>query len=114
MESSSNIYEDKSSLYRRLSWFILIVIEILLGLRFVLKFVGPDPGSEIPKFVYTVTQPLASPFLNALGNFKDERSVLEWTTLVAMALYWIIAWIIIRIFLTDHTVSTTESEKKYK
>lgn len=115
MNSSSDYSEDNPPYrYDRISWIALIVIEFLLGFRFVLKFTGSDPNSGLTGLVYNITQPLASPFLKALGVYKDEGIVLEWTTLIAMVIYWIISWIIIKVFLTDETISTPESERKLK
>jgi hypothetical protein len=114
MDSSSNSYETNPSLYGRLLQGAINVIEILLGFRFALKFIGSDPHVGLNLYIYKITQPFAAPFLKALGIYKEEGSVLEWTTLVAMVIYWIIAWLIIKIFLTDDTVSTAESEKKFK
>jgi uncharacterized protein YggT (Ycf19 family) len=113
INSSSDSSEDTPPYrYDRISWIALAVIEFLLGLRFALKFTGSDPNTGLTGFVYNITQPLASPFLKALGIYREEGIVLEWTTLIAMVIYWIIAWTIIKIFLTDDTVSTPESERK--
>jgi uncharacterized protein YggT (Ycf19 family) len=115
MDSLPNSNEDKPSYrYDKISWMAIIAIEFFLGFRFVLKFMGTDSNTGLAGFVYKITQPFASPFLKALGVYKTEGSVLEWTTLVAMVIYWIVAWIIIKIFLTDDAVSTPESERKIK
>jgi uncharacterized protein YggT (Ycf19 family) len=100
--------------YNKILWIVFSVIEFLLGFRFALKFMGSDPNTGLAKFIYKVTQPFASPFLKTLGVYKEEGSIFEWTTLIAMLVYWIVAWIIIKTFLTDDTVSTPESERKIK
>jgi len=41
-----------------------------------------------------------------------EGSVFEWTTLLAMLVYWIIALAIIKLFLMGKTVSTLEAAAK--
>lgn len=100
--------------YDRILWITLIVVEAMLALRFCLKFIGFDKDSGFSGLIYKITYPLVSPFLKALGTYKEEGSVFEWTTLAAMLLYLMVTWIIIRIFLTDNTVASPESEKKYK
>jgi YggT family protein len=108
-------HENRPSyLYARISRIFFTVIELLLGLRFVLKFTGAGANDWFVGIVYGLTQPLASPFLKALGVYEEQGVVLEWTTLIAMIIYWIVGWIIIKIFLTDDTVSTTESERKLR
>ena len=114
MDPSPNTYEYKPSPYSKIVRMVFIVIELLLGFRFALKFTGSDANSELTGFVYKITQPLVSPFLKALGSYKDEGSVLEWTTLIAMVIYGIVAWIIIKIFLTDDDILAPESERRFK
>lgn len=115
MDSSRNSYKNRPSyLYARISRIFFNLLEILLGLRFALKFTGAGADDWLVGIIYGLTQPFASPFLKALGVYEEQGVVLEWTTLIAMIIYWIVAWIIIKIFLIDETVSTTESERNLR
>ena len=101
-------------LYRgtQIVWYILGIIEILLAFRFVLKLFGANPLAGFTSFVYSITQVFASPFLNVFGITKLEGSTFEWTTILAMFVYWVIALGIIELFLMGKTVSTPEAAVK--
>lgn len=101
-------------LYRgtQIVWYILGVIEVLLAFRFVLKLLGANPGAGFTDFIYGVTYVFAAPFLNVFRITAVAGSVFEWTTLLAMFVYWVIAVGIIKLFLMGKTVSTPEAAVK--
>ena len=82
-------------------WYILGVIEVLLGFRFVLKLLGANPNSGFVDFIYSVTGILTAPFDNIFGvtstKSGDVRSVFEPSILVAAAVYALIAWGIVKL-----------------
>ena len=101
-------------LYRgtQIVWYILGVLEALLAFRFVLKLLGANPSAGFSSFIYNVSSPFAAPFLNVFHVTKVEGSVLEWTTILAMFVYWLIAFGIIKLFFMSKTVSTPEAAVK--
>jgi len=101
-------------LYRgtQIVWYILGVLEVLLAFRFVLKLLGANPGAGFSSFIYTVTYPFAVPFLNVFRITQVAGSTVEWTTLLAMFVYFLIAYGIIKLFLMSKTVSTPEAAVK--
>lgn len=113
MDSSFNSPTTKP-LYRgtQIVWYILGLIEILLLFRFVLKFLGANPSAGFTSFIYGVTYVFASPFISVFRITYVEGSIFEWTTLLAMLVYWIIAIGIIKLFLMGKTVSTPEAAVK--
>lgn len=90
-------------------WYILGLIEGLLLFRFVLKLLGANPGAGFSQFIYGITQLFAAPFLNVFGKSYVAGSVFEWTTVLAMLVYWLIALGIVQLFLMSKTVSTPEA-----
>lgn len=90
-------------------WYVLGVIETLLALRFVLKLMGANPEAGFSAFVYATTNIFAAPFLSVFRVTTIEGSIFEWTTLLAMLIYWIVAIGIIKLFLMSKTVSTPEA-----
>lgn len=117
MESSYDSFETKPSSSRgaKVAGIIINLIEFLLAFRFVFKLLGvSSTGSLFTSLIYGVTQPLVSPFLRALGVYQTNGKTLEWTTLLAMMVYWLIVWAIVKMFLTSSTVSTAEAERKIK
>ncbi len=76
--------------------FIFIVIEILLALRFFLKLMGANAASPFGIFLFGFTDPLASPFESLFANPQIGASKIEFTTMLALIVYPIFGWIIIR------------------
>lgn len=113
MDSS---YTSKSTkpLYRgtQIVWYILGLIEVLLTFRFVLKLLGANPAAGFTSFIYGITHLFAAPFLSVFRVSKVAGSVVEWTTILAMFVYWVLAYGIIKIFLMGKTVSTPEAAVK--
>lgn len=101
-------------LYRgtQVVWYLLGLIEVLLAFRLVLKLLGANAGAGFTDFVYTVTSPLTAPFLSVFRVSKVEGSVFEWTTILAMFVYWVIAWGLITLFVMGRSVSTPEAAVK--
>src|SRR6185369_16019044 len=101
-------------LYRgtQIVWYIVGLLEALLAFRFVLKLFGANPSAGFTSFIYGVTYPFAAPFLSVFKITKVEGSVFEWTTLLAMLVYWLIALAVVKLFLMGKTVSTPEAAAK--
>jgi len=101
-------------LYRgtQIVWYIVGILEALLAFRFVLKLLGANSAAGFTSFIYGVTSPFASPFLNVFKITKVQGSVFEWTTLLAMIVYWLIAMAIIKLFVMSKAVSTPEAAVK--
>lgn len=102
-------------LYRgtQIVWYVLGVLESLLVIRFALKLLGANAGAGFTSFIYNITYPFVAPFL---GVFKISRiiegSVFEWTTLLAMLVYWLLAVGIAKLFIMSRSVSTPEAAVK--
>jgi hypothetical protein len=101
-------------LYRatQVIWYILGLLEALLAFRFVLRLLNANPSAGFTSFIYSVSYPFASPFLNVFHVTRVEGSILEWTTLLAMLVYWLVAWGLVKIFFMSKTVSTPEAASK--
>lgn len=101
-------------LYRgtQVVWYILGLIEILLAFRFALKLLGANPAAGFTEFIYGVTYIFAAPFVSVFRISQVAGSVFEWTTILAMFVYWVVALGIIKIFLMGRAVSTPEAASK--
>ncbi len=101
-------------LYRgtQIVWYLLGLIEVLLAFRFFLKLLGANAEAGFTALVYGVTYVFAAPFLSVFRITQVAGSVLEWTTILAMFVYWVLAFGIIKLFLMGKTVSTPEAAVK--
>ena len=113
MDSSYNSPTTKP-LYRgtQVVWYILGLIEVLLAFRFFLKLLAANLSAGFSSFIYIVSYPFAGPFLNVFHASQVQQGVFEWTTLLAMFVFWLIAWGIVRLFFMSKTVSTMEAAAK--
>lgn len=120
MDYSNSQHVDSSTsrstkpLYRgtQIVWYLLGIVEILLAFRFVLKLLGANAAAGFTSFIYSATYIFAAPFLSVFKKTQVMGSVFEWTTLLAMFVYWVIAYGIIKLFLMGKTVSTPEAAEK--
>ncbi|HEX3046933.1 MAG TPA: YggT family protein [Bacillota bacterium] len=87
-------------------------LEALLAFRFILKLLGANPTAGFSSFIYKVSYPFAVPFLNVFRITQVRGSVFEWTTLLAMIVYWLIAWGIIKLLLMGKSVTTSEAAER--
>ncbi|MEX2006605.1 MAG: hypothetical protein WD877_00280 [Candidatus Saccharimonadales bacterium] len=100
---------DSKSTAASAVWYLLGVIEILIGFRFVLKLLGANPTNGFVDFIYTITGILTAPF-DSIFNVTstktgDVRSVFEPSILVAAAVYALIAWGIVKLINLNRTDS---------
>lgn len=96
---------ESQPLGERIVWFVAGILLVLLSFRFVLALLGANPANAFANFIYTVSHPFVAPFFSLFG-YRLQYGVtrVEVYTLVAMAVYAVVAYFIGRIFhLTPHT-----------
>jgi hypothetical protein len=93
-EHPQRVFEKKKAIFRtyQVIWYILAVIEVLLGFRVVLKAFGANPFSGFTSLIYGLSEPLALPFNGILRTSVSGNSVFEWSTIIAAAVYALIAY----------------------
>jgi uncharacterized protein YggT (Ycf19 family) len=79
------------TLYRakQVVWFITGLIVALIGLRFVLLLLGANVSTGFGAFILTITQPFVAPFLPL---FNEQGSSVEFSDLIAIAVYLLVGW----------------------
>jgi uncharacterized membrane protein YciS (DUF1049 family) len=93
-------------------WYILNAIEVVLLFRFVLRLLGANPEAGFTQFVYALSYPFVAPFLAVFNPSYVANATFEWTTLLAMLAYWVLAWGIVRLIVMGKPVSTVEAHEK--
>src|SRR5258708_1091168 len=73
-------------------WYLATLLEILLAFRFFLRLTGANPSAGFTNFIYTASYPFAEPFIAVFNPSVVGDRVFEWTTLLAMVVYLLIAW----------------------
>lgn len=79
-------------LAQRVIWFITGLICVIIATRFVFLLLGANPGAAFTDFVYALSAPFVAPFVGIFGEPTYGRSILEISSLVAIAVYVLIAW----------------------
>ena len=74
-----------------LLWF-LMVLEVTLLLRFLLKLIGADPNNPFAGFLYALTDILLYPFLNIVGSpsIHPPNQSFEFSTLIGVIVYFLV------------------------
>ncbi|MGB8644810.1 MAG: YggT family protein [Anaerolineae bacterium] len=76
---------------------ILVFVEGLIAIRFILRLLGANASAGFAQLIYGITAPLVAPFVGLFGTPRFDGSVFEFTSLVAMVVYALVAWLIIRV-----------------
>lgn len=98
--SPQKAYGTKKAIFRlyQVIWYILGVVEVFLGARILLKLIAANPNSAFTNFVYSISAPLALPFRGVLGTTTSLDSTIEWSTIIAMAVYAVVAVGLVKLF----------------
>ena len=81
----------------RVVWAVLGLLEILLGLRFVLKMIAANAASGFGSLIYGASGMFTAPFAGLVSTPASGGNVLEVTTLIAMAVYALFFWLVVRV-----------------
>ncbi|MDP4160279.1 MAG: YggT family protein [Bacillota bacterium] len=87
---------EKVKYWKRIVYYILGVIEVLLAFRLVFKLLGANPASAFVSFIYTLSNIFLAPFTGifrtATTRGVETQAVLEPAIIVAIIVYAVIAW----------------------
>jgi hypothetical protein len=95
-------------------WYLLDLLEALLLFRFILKLLGANPAAAFTQIIYALTAPFVLPFAAVFRTSHVIGATFEWTTLLAMLVYWLIAWAIVRLLVMGKPVTTAEADYRLR
>jgi len=78
-------------------WLLFGGLEALIGIRVILMLIGANPANPFTAFVYQLSSLFLWPFQNIVVNPAFQNSVLEITSIIAMIVYPLIGWAIVRL-----------------
>jgi uncharacterized protein YggT (Ycf19 family) len=92
----------------RVIWFVAGVIIVLLAFRFLLSLLGANTTNGFANFIYSTSHPFVSPFFNlfSYNSYSYGVSRFEVYTLVAMLVYFVVAWGLVRLVTINRYRST--------
>jgi hypothetical protein len=95
--------DEESFTAKRVVYYILGALEVLLAFRLVFKLLGANPGSGFVSFIYSVSQVFLAPFTaifrSASTQGIETKAVLEPSTIIGMIVYALIAWGIVKLII---------------
>ncbi len=100
VENRVETYEDKNIQKANLRYwitnilyFVLGVLEVILGLRFIFRLLGANAYNAFILFLYNFSHVFVGPFNNIFNDQTiGSKSVFELSTLIAMLIYALIFW----------------------
>jgi hypothetical protein len=92
-EREQRIFTFKAT---QLVWLMFGILEALIALRIGLMLIGANPGSPIVALIYGFTNLFLFPFSGMIGSPTAGNMVLELSSMFAMLIYGLIAWVVER------------------
>jgi protein-S-isoprenylcysteine O-methyltransferase Ste14 len=77
--------------------FAFGVLEGLIGIRILLRLIAANPANQFARFIYDITSLFLAPFFGLTATPAAGGSVLEIPSIIAMVVYALLAWAIIRL-----------------
>jgi uncharacterized protein YggT (Ycf19 family) len=98
--TASDPYEDRRNAAWRIGQLVYLIFGVviaLIAIRFVLLVLGANPNAGFTDVVYDVTGPLVAPFEGIFGAPNVETGVFDPASLVAIVVYSLIAWVVVKL-----------------
>lgn len=99
-----HIVEDVNLEYRQtiykitqLVWLLFGILEAMIGFRIALKLIGANPANWFTAFVYQLTDIFLWPFQSIIANPSVQGLVLEISSFIAMLVYALVGWVVVRL-----------------
>jgi hypothetical protein len=93
-EREKRIFSFKAT---QLIWLLFGILEALIALRIGLMLIGANPNSPIVAMIYGFTYLFLFPFTGLIASPTVGNMVLELSSMFAMLIYGLIAWVVERI-----------------
>ncbi len=99
-EQPQETYETKKTIFRsyQVIWYILGFIEVILFLRIILLMLGANTGSGFVDLIYGLSLIFAFPFMRMFSSTVVGDSIIEWSTIFGMVVYYLLAVGIVKLF----------------
>lgn len=100
MENKTVIVEDSEGRQafqiEQIIYLLSSILEVVLLLRFLFRFLGANPIAPFVKFIYDLSSIFISPFLYIFPATSISGYTIEWYTLIAILVYTLLTGIVVR------------------
>ncbi len=73
------------------------ILEALIAFRVVLKLLAANPDAGFSSLIYNITLPFVAPFQDVFPTPVSHNSVFEFSSVLAMLVYALVGWAIVRL-----------------
>ena len=95
-------------------WLLVGILEGLLAIRVLLKLIAANPNNSFASAVYGFTDFFLAPFFGITGSPAAYGAVLEVPTIIAMIVYALFAWAIVKLIWVIFAPTTSRSVSSYE
>jgi len=93
--------KDNNLKLRKIVYYIMGILEVIFAFRLIFKLLGANPGNTFVSLIYSISEVFMAPFSgifrSAVNKGIETKSILEPTTIIAMIVYALIAYGIVRL-----------------
>lgn len=91
----TEVYSPIEVVISRIVYFVFGVIVSLLAIRFVFSLFAANTAAPFVRFIYSVTDFFMVPFNAIFATQQVNAATFEWSVLIAIVIYALIAWAIV-------------------
>ena len=97
----------------QVTWVVVAIIEAAIGLRVLLKLIGANPENEFAHFTHSFAAVFLAPFFGLTGSPAAGGVVLEVPSIIAMLVYALFGWGLIRVIWLFFSQPLTRTSTTY-
>jgi len=98
--ADAGLYGVNQATLRRITALIelaTLIVNSLIGLRFLLKLMAANPDNAFAQLVYFLTAPFLAVFVGLTQTPAFEGIVIEFYDLIAILVYFVLSWAVVRL-----------------
>lgn len=105
---------ERVNRFAQFIWLLVIIIEIFIGLRVILRLMAANPNNGFAAFVYSLTDVFLFPFMGLTITPASGGVVLDVPAIIGMLVYALFGWVLVRLFGLIFTPATRRSVTTYE
>jgi hypothetical protein len=98
--SETGAYGISQTTLRRVTGLIelgTLIVNSMIGLRFLLKLMAANPDNAFAQLVYFFTSPFLFIFTGLTRTPAFQGIVIEFSDLIAIMVYFVLSWVVVRL-----------------
>jgi hypothetical protein len=113
VENTGLARRQTASMISQVIWLLFGILEGLIILRIVFKFIAANPSNPFASLVYGITDLFLWPFYGLIGTPSYGGMALEISSFIALIVYALISWLLVKIVWLIFRPAPTEVIETY-